>query len=86
MTSISKNLYIDKMDNIVNKYNNTYYSAIEMKAFVVNASNNIDSSKEINDKDPKSKITKILNLKFKCQNPKAFLKKARFQIGLQMFL
>ena len=58
MTSISKNLYIDKMDNIVNKYNNTYYSAIEMKAFVVNASNNIDSSKEINDKDPKSKITK----------------------------
>ena len=58
MTSISKKLYIDKMDNIVNKYNNTYYSAIEMKAFVVNASNNIDSSKEINDKDPKSKITK----------------------------
>ena len=58
MTSISKNLYIDKMDDIVNKYDNTYYSAIEMKAFVVNASNNIDSSKEINDKDPKSKITK----------------------------
>ena len=58
MTSISKNLYIDKMDDIVNKYENTYYSAIEMKAFVVNASNNIDSSKEINDKDPKSKIIK----------------------------
>ena len=58
MTSISKNLYIDKMDDIVNKYDNTYYSAIEMKAFVVNASNNIESSKEINDKDPKSKITK----------------------------
>ena len=58
MTSISKNLYIGKMDDIVNKYNNTCYSAIEMKAFVVNASNNIDSSKEINDKDPKSKITK----------------------------
>ena len=58
MTSISKNLYIDKMDDIVHKYNNTCYSAIEMKAFVVNASNNIDSSKEINDKDPKSKITK----------------------------
>ena len=46
------------MDDIVNKYDNTYYSAIEMKAFVVNASNNIESSKEINDKDPKSKITK----------------------------
>ena len=24
MTSISKNVYIDKLDNIVNKYNNTY--------------------------------------------------------------
>ena len=25
MTSISKNLYIDKLDDIVNKYNNTFY-------------------------------------------------------------
>ena len=26
MTSISKNVYIDKLDDIVNKYNNTYHS------------------------------------------------------------
>ena len=26
MTSISKNVYIDKLDDIVNKYNNTYLS------------------------------------------------------------
>ena len=28
MTSISKNVYIDKLDDIVNKYNNTYHRAI----------------------------------------------------------
>ena len=31
MTSISKNVYIHKLDDIVNKYNNTYYSTIKMK-------------------------------------------------------
>ena len=31
MTSISKNVYIDKLDDIVNRYNNTYPSTIKMK-------------------------------------------------------
>ena len=31
MTSTSKNVYIDKLDGIVNKCNNTYHSTIEMK-------------------------------------------------------
>ena len=31
MTSISKNVYIDKLDDIVNKYNNTYHSTIKIK-------------------------------------------------------
>ena len=31
MTSIFKNMYIDKSDDIVNKYNNTYHSTIKMK-------------------------------------------------------
>ena len=30
MTSISKNVYIDKLDDIANKYNNTYYSTIKL--------------------------------------------------------
>ena len=30
MTSISKNVYIDKLDNIVNKYINTCHKAIKM--------------------------------------------------------
>ena len=31
MTSVSKNVYIDKLDDIVNKYNKTYYSTTEIK-------------------------------------------------------
>ena len=31
LTSISKNVYIDKLDNIINKYSNTYHSTIKMK-------------------------------------------------------
>ena len=29
ITSVSKNVYIDKLDDIVNKYNNTYHSTIK---------------------------------------------------------
>ena len=35
MTSISKNVYIYKLDDIVNKYNNTYYSTIKIKPVYV---------------------------------------------------
>ena len=31
MTSTSKNVYIDKLENIVNEYSNTYHSTIKMK-------------------------------------------------------
>ena len=33
MTSISKYVYIDKLGDIVNKYNNTYHRTIKMKYF-----------------------------------------------------
>ena len=33
MSLVSKNVYIDKLDDIVNKYNNTYHSTIKMKPF-----------------------------------------------------
>ena len=32
MTSVSNNVYINKLDDIVNKYNNTYHSTIKMKS------------------------------------------------------
>ena len=53
MTSISKDIYIDKLDNIVNTYNNTYHRTIEIKPVDVKSNRYIDSSKKINDKDPK---------------------------------
>ena len=31
MTSVSKTVYIDKLDELVNKYSNTYHSTIKMK-------------------------------------------------------
>ena len=49
MTSISKIVYINKLDNIVNKYNNTYHSTIKMRPVDVKSKKYINSSKEIND-------------------------------------
>ena len=46
MILISKNVYIDKLDDIVNKYNNTYHSTIKMKPVDVKPSTYIESSKE----------------------------------------
>ena len=62
MTSISKNVYIDKLDNIVNKYNNIYHSTIKMEPVDVESSKYIDSSKEINNKDPKFKTGDIVRI------------------------
>ena len=42
MISISKNVYIDKLDHIVNKYNNTYHNTIKMKPFDVKSNTYID--------------------------------------------
>ena len=74
MTSISKNVYIDKSDNVVNKHN-TYHITIKIKPVGVKSSTYIDSSKEINDKDPKFKIgdidriSKYKNIFAKCYAP-----------------
>ena len=62
MTSISKNVYIHKLDDIVNKYNNTYHSTIKMKPVDVKSSTNIESSKEINYQDPKFKVGDIVRI------------------------
>ena len=56
MTSISKNVYIDKLDNTVNEYNNTYHRTIKMKSIDVKNYTYIDPGKEVNGKDPKFKV------------------------------
>ena len=62
MTSVSEDLYIDKLDDIVNNYNNTYHSTTKMKPVDLKSSTYIDSSKEINNKDPKFKISGIVTI------------------------
>ena len=56
MTSISKNVYIDKLDNIVKKYNNTYHKSIKIKAVDVKDNTYINFKTEVNDKNPKFKV------------------------------
>ena len=56
MTSVSKNMYIDKLDDIVGEYNNTYHRTIKMKPVDVKDNTYIDLNKEVNDKDPKFKV------------------------------
>ena len=56
MTSISKNVYIDKLDDIVNEYNNTYHRTVKMKPVDVKYNTYINFRKEVNDKDPKFKV------------------------------
>ena len=53
MTSISKNVHIDKLDDIADEYNNTYHRTIKMKPIDVKDNTYIDFEKEVNDKDPK---------------------------------
>ena len=62
MSSISKNVYIGKLDDIVNKYNNTSHKSIKMKSVDVKPSTYIDSTKKINDEDPKFKIGDIVRI------------------------
>ena len=62
MTSVSKNVYIDKLDDIVNKCNNIYHSTIKMKPINVKSNTYIDSSKEINGRNPKLKIGDIIRI------------------------
>ena len=57
MTSISKKVYIDKLNDIVNECNNTYHRTIKMKPVDVKDNVYIDFAKEINDKDPKFKVS-----------------------------
>ena len=45
-------MYIDKLDDIVNKYNNTYHSTIRRKPVDIKANKYVDSNKENNNKDP----------------------------------
>ena len=62
MTSISKNVYIKKLDNIVNKYNNTNHNTIKMKPIDIKSITYINIGKEISDEDLKFEIGDIVRI------------------------
>ena len=49
-------MYLDKLDHIVNEYNNTYHRTIKVKPVDVKDNTYIDFIKEVIDKDPKVKV------------------------------
>ena len=56
MTAVSKNVYIDKLSDAVNEYNNAYHRTIKMKPVDVKDNTYIDFRKEFHDKNPKFKV------------------------------
>ena len=59
-------MYIDKLGDIVDGYNNTYHTSIKMKPVDVKDNTYINFEKEVNDKDPKFKIgDHVRNSKYK---------------------
>ena len=75
-------MYIEKLDDIVNKYNNTYHRTIKMKNADLKPSTYIDSSKKTNNEDAKFEIGDIVRI----SKDKNVFEKAMFQIGLKKFL
>ena len=82
ITSVSKNTQIDKLDDIVNEYNNTYHSKIKLKTVDGKANTYIDSSKVVNNKCPKSINDGIVRK----SKYKFLLRKAALQIVQKNFL
>ena len=71
MTAISKNVYFDLLDNIVNKYNNTVHKTIKMKPIHVTSDSYAQYNEDFNKKEPKLKL--VIMLEF--QDIKTFLLK-----------
>ena len=70
-------MYIDKLDDMLNRYNNKYHSAIKMKPVDVNPDMCVEYNKENNKEGSKFKVG---------DHARIFLQKTLFQIGLKKFL
>ena len=56
MAAVSKNVYFDVLDDIVNKYNNTVHRTIKMKPIDVTSDSYAEYNEDFNKKDPKFKV------------------------------
>ena len=82
LTSVSKNMYIDKLAEIANRYNNIYHSTIKMKPADVGSSRHIDFSEENYEKASKFKAGEhVRTSKFK----NIFVKGSRSKLEYRSF-
>ena len=56
MTAISKNVYFNVLNDIVDEYNNTYHEAIKLKPIDVKSDSFAKYNEESSEKDPKFKV------------------------------
>ena len=82
MTSVSKKGSIDKLGDIVNKYNNTYHSTNKIKPVDVKSRRYIDFNKENNKENPKFKVGDYVRI----SKYKNILEKVTLQIHLRKTL
>ena len=82
MTLVSKSMYTDKLDEIINKYNNTYNRNIKMKSADVKPRRYIEFGIENNDKGPKFKVGDHVRIS-KCK--KSFCKKLHSKLVCRSF-
>ena len=83
MTAVSKNVYFDVIDDIVNKYNNTVHRIIKIKPIDVKSDSCAEQNEDSNEKDPKFKVNDHVRIsKYK----QTFLLKDTLQIGQGKFL
>ena len=82
MTAISKNIYLDVLDDIVNKYNNTVDKTIKMKPIDVTDDSYAEYNEDFSKKDAKFKVGDHVRI----SEYKNILHKNILQIGQKKFL
>ena len=74
IAAISKNVYFDVLDNIVNKYNNKDHRAIKVKPIDVTSDSYAECSEDSNKKDPKFRVgDHVRILKYKNSLAKGYI-------------
>ena len=82
ISPVSKNVYLDVLDDIVNKYNNTVHRTITMNPTDVTSDFYAEYNEDSNENDPKFNVGDRVGI----QNPKTFLLKDTLKIGQKKFL
>ena len=87
MTAISKSVYFDVLDDVVNKYNNTVHTTIKMKPIEVTDDYCAEYNGTAFNENPNKKVLNLnLVIMLEFQNMKTFLLKDILQIGQKKFL